>query len=92
MGVRATFDDFRLNSGRIIRLFFHFANCQPEAASDVIYGMAVQYLGVDVHVKFGYSRSNCSLDIRLPHLAIDGQTNDERTNDVRRSSHKAKTP
>ena len=31
---------------------------RPEAASDAISGVAVDEVGLDVHVKFGSSRSN----------------------------------
>ena len=61
--------------GDILDRFFNFDNCQPEVASDLISCMAVQYVGVDVCVKFGDSRSNRSQDIRLPHFV----TEDNRT-------------
>ena len=61
-----TFRDPRLNRSREIRpeavrdgifdCFLNFDNCQPEIASDVISGMAIHYVGVDVRVKLGDSR------------------------------------
>ena len=36
---------------------------RPEGASDAIYGMAIDYVGLDVHVKFGDSWLNGSRDI-----------------------------
>ena len=38
----------------------NFDNHKSEVTSDLISGMAVQYLCVDVHVKFGYSRLSSS--------------------------------
>ena len=38
--------------------------------SDVISSVVVGQIGVDVHVKFGDSRSNRSCDIRATHFAI----------------------
>ena len=54
--------------GGIFDRFRNFDNCQSEVASDVISGIAVQYVGVDVCVKFGESRLNHSQDIRLPQF------------------------
>ena len=59
-------------------------NFRPEVASDVISGMNVEQVGMNVHVKFGDFRSNRFRDIRLPHFV----TNDTG---VRWSSHKGKT-
>ena len=39
--------------------------------SDVISGADVGQVGMDVRVEFGYSRSNRSLDIRLPHFVTN---------------------
>ena len=39
-------------------------NFRPEVDNDVISGVVVDNAGMDVHVKFGYSRSNGSRDIR----------------------------
>ena len=47
---------------------FFCNKCQPEVASDVIFGAAVVEIGLDVRVNFGYSRSNCSRDICPAHL------------------------
>ena len=33
-------------------------NFQPEVDNDVVSGMAIDYVGIDVRVKFGDSRSN----------------------------------
>ena len=68
---RVKFRDPRLNRSREIppkavcggildRFFKHSDNCQPEVASVVISGMAVQYVGMDVCVKFGDSRLKLS--------------------------------
>ena len=38
--------------------------CRPEVDNDVISGMTVDNVGMDVHVKFGDSRSNGFRDIR----------------------------
>ena len=50
---------------------------RPEATSDVISGVAVEYVGMDVRMTCGDSRSNRS---RITHFVM---------NDERRSSHKA---
>ena len=69
----------------------HFAQPPPAAFascyihSDVISGVAADYVGMDVHVKFGDSRSNGSRDIR----GADFESN-ERT--YRSLSHKAFLP
>ena len=55
-------------------------NFRPEAASDVISGVAVEPTGVKVRVKFGDSRQNRSRDIRLPHFV----TNYDADNDAGR--------
>ena len=39
---------------------FNFDNCRLKVAGDVISGVAVDLVGVDVRVKFGDSRSNRS--------------------------------
>ena len=41
-----------------------FTNFRPEVDNNVICGVAVDYVGVDVTMKFGDSRSNGSRDIR----------------------------
>ena len=45
---------------------FHFfsLNFRPEVDNDVIFGVAVDYVSVDVLVNFGDSRSNGFRDIR----------------------------
>ena len=42
---------------------FHY-NFRPEVDNDVISGVAVDYVSMDVRVKFGDSRSNGSRDIQ----------------------------
>ena len=76
--VRATFGEPRLNSGRIILLFFLLARpvlritfvqyliafcSQPEATSDVISGVFVGSVIPDNRVKFGDHRVNLSGEI-----------------------------
>ena len=51
------------------RFFRH--NFRPEVVNDVISCVAVEFVGVDVRVTFGDSRSNGSPDIRLPHFVTD---------------------
>ena len=78
-------NDLASNRDRIMRLCRphpFYALCaglvvfcsRPEAASDVISGMAVQYDGMDVRVKLGDSMSNRSRDVRLPHFLPDTDT------------------
>ena len=63
-------------------MFGHFSNfdkCPPEAASDFISEVAfLDYVGVDVRVKLGDSRSNASRDIQEADFMSNEQTN-ERT-------------
>ena len=49
--------------GGIFDSFFH-CNFQPEVDNHVISGVVVDYVSMDVHVKFGDSRSHGSRDIR----------------------------
>ena len=52
-----------LPAGPILRTFVQYliAFCSRlEVACDVIFGVAVDQVGMDVPVKFGDSRSNCS--------------------------------
>ena len=42
-------------------------------------GVAVEQVGVDVHVKFGNSRPNRSRDIRAAHFVIDDDDNRQRS-------------
>ena len=46
-------------------------NFLPEVVSDIISGLAIEYVGLDVPVKFGDSRSNHSRYIRAAHFVID---------------------
>ena len=58
----------------IIGRFEKFDNFRLEVHSDVISGAVIDPTGVKVHVKFGYSRSNRSRDIRLPHFVRTSTT------------------
>ena len=49
-------------------------NSRPEVYNDVISGEALDYVGVDVHVKFGESRSSRSRDIRGPDFVSNELT------------------
>ena len=53
-------------------------NFRPEVAlaGDIIFGLATDYVSLDVRVKFGESMSNRSRIIRRTHFVMD---NDERT-------------
>ena len=46
-----------------LTVFFRY-NFRPEVDNDVMSGVAVDYVDMDDHVKFGVSRSNASQDIR----------------------------
>ena len=54
--------------------------CRPEI-DDVISGVAVDNVGVDVRIKFGRSRSNRFRDIRGADFVSNEQTN-ERTKTI----------
>ena len=43
------------------------------SSGDVISGMAVDWIGMDVHVKLGDARSNPSRDIPAAHLVMDDE-------------------
>ena len=58
-------------------VLFNFDKCRPKVASDVISGVTVEWIGVDVRLKFGDSRSNVLME------------NDERRRNSRNSSHSA---
>ena len=58
----------RLANARAITNQILCDNFRSEEASDVISGANVEQVGLNVHVKFGDSRSNRSRDIRLPHF------------------------
>ena len=52
-------------------IFGHFSNfdkCRPEVAGEVVSGTALDYVGLDVPVKCGDSKSNGSRDIRRAWL------------------------
>ena len=58
-----------------------FAICyRPEIYNDVISGQDVDNVGVDVHIKFGGSRSNYFRDIRGADFETNERAN-ERTNE-----------
>ena len=44
-----------------------------EVANDVISGVAVEYVIMDVRLKLGDSRSNRSRDIRAAHFVMDDE-------------------
>ena len=46
-------------------VFSNFEKCRPEVADDVVSGVAVEKIGMDVHVKFGASMLNSSRIIGL---------------------------
>ena len=60
--------------GGIFDSFFHY-NFRPEVGNDVISGVTVYYVGVDVRVKFGDSRSNVYRDIRWADFVSNERTN-----------------
>ena len=51
-------------------------NVRLEADNDAISGVAVDFLGMDIHVKLGDSRSKGSRDIRWVHFVSNGRTNE----------------
>ena len=51
--------------GGIFRPFSSFDKCRPKAAGDVMSGVAVDYVGMDVNIKVGDSTLNRGLIIRL---------------------------
>ena len=79
---RAKFSDLRINLFREIPPetvrsgIFSFFRCsfRPEVVRDVISGPNVGWVGMDVPVKFGDSRSNRSRDIRLSHFVLTTTT------------------
>ena len=46
-------------------VYSNFSKCQPKVAGEVISGKAVEYVGIDVHEKFGDSTLNNGRIIRL---------------------------
>ena len=46
-------------------------NVRSEVDSDLISGVVIGQVGMDVHVAFGDSRPSFSRDIRLPHFVTD---------------------
>ena len=59
------------------RRFSNLDKCRPEAANDVISGAAVDNVGMDVCVQFGYSRSNSFRDIRGAHFVSNERTTEQ---------------
>ena len=57
--------------GGVLDHFLNFDDCQSEVASDVISGVVVDLSSMDVHVKFGGSRSDHSRDIWLPQFVTE---------------------
>ena len=76
-----SFRDPSLNySGEIpskaVGIFYSFrCNLRPEVDNHVISGAAVEYVSVDVRVKFGDSRSNGSRDIQGADFMLNERTN-----------------
>ena len=54
------FQKFESKTSEVAFLTVFRDNFRPEVASGVISGVALDYVGVDVHVKFGDSESNPS--------------------------------
>ena len=53
--------DTKLSEATFSDVFFsNFEKCQQEAADDVIFGLDVEHVGVDVRAKLGDSMSNSS--------------------------------
>ena len=53
-------------------------NVRPEVVSDVISGVAVDYFGMDVSVKFGDYTSKCARDIQAAQFLMDERTTNDR--------------
>ena len=58
-------------------------NFRPEVDNDVIFGVAVGNVGMDVPIKFGYSSSNGFRDIRRASFLSKERTNIGRTSAFR---------
>ena len=58
----------RLANARAIAKQLLCDNFRPAVASDVISGVDVEQIAMNVPVTFGDSRSNRSRDVRLPHF------------------------
>ena len=75
---RVKFPDLRLNRSREILpetvggcIFDAFSRKLPTKSSGDIVGVAVEYVRMDVHVKFGDSGSNRCRDIRAAHFVTN---------------------
>ena len=66
----------RLANARAITKQLLCDNFRPEAASDVISGVDVEQVGMNVHIKFGESRSNRFRDIRLRQFVTNDDNDD----------------
>ena len=68
-----TFVQYLIRRKRHFRQYFSRDNFRPEIVSDVISGLAVQHVGVDVYVKVGGSRSNRFRYIQTAHFVMDDE-------------------
>ena len=72
----------------MIKIFYVCAICcRPEVGNNVISGMAIENVGVEVPVKFGVSRSNGFRDIRGGNFVSN-----ERTNEHKMANHNSASP
>ena len=55
----------------------NFDKCRPEVADGVVSDVAVEYVGPDLRIKVGNSRSNSYLDIRFVHF-VTGNDDERR--------------
>ena len=53
------------SAGAFSTVFSNFHKCRPEVAGDVLSGVEVEWVGVDVRAKFGDSRLNSDRVNRL---------------------------
>ena len=63
--------------GVIFSPFSNVDSFRLEVYNDVISGVVVDPMGMKVPVKFGESRSNRSIDIRLPHFVMNDDDNND---------------
>ena len=68
--------------GHFRRVFGDSFRSEPD--SDVVYSAGIEWVGLDVFVKFYDHRSNRSRDIRAVHFVMDDAGQDIRQNVVRR--------
>ena len=62
-------NDYLANARAITKQLL-YDNFGPEVGSDVTSGVDIEQGGVNVHLNFGYFRSNSSRYIRLPHFVL----------------------